>query len=186
MVMLNVATDLDLANGTRGVIVDIVLDPREDQPCAGAVSRLHYPPALVLFKPLNPPTVTFPSLDNSLIPIFPCEKKFTIKDVDGKNKTITRRQLPVTPGFAYTDIRSQGQTMEYVVVDIGRTPNFSLSPFNAYVALSWSRGRDTIRLLRDFDSKLFTNHPSDDLRAEDDRLMQLDAETRAQFEKGMI
>ena len=31
MVTMNVKTDQDLANGTRGQIVDIVLDPREQE-----------------------------------------------------------------------------------------------------------------------------------------------------------
>ena len=48
--------------------------------------------------------------------------------------------------------------MKYIVVDLGRVPSGSLSPSSAYVALSWSRGRDSIRLLKDFDDKLFTTH----------------------------
>ena len=49
--------------------------------------------------------------------------------------------------------------MKYIVVDLGRVPSGSLSPSSAYVALSWSRGRDSIRLLKDFDDKLFTTTP---------------------------
>ena len=53
MVTLNLSTDKDLANGTRGTIEEIVLDPQED--CIeldedGAIHLL-YPPALILFKP---------------------------------------------------------------------------------------------------------------------------------------
>jgi hypothetical protein len=83
-----------------------------------------------------------------------------------------------------TDYRAQGQTLEAVVVDIGKMPSFSLSPFNAYVALSRSRGRKTIRLLRDFDDALFTNHPSDDLRTEDIRLHEQDEETKQWHRNG--
>jgi len=46
------------------------------------------------------------------------------------------------------------------------SPTGKLSPFSAYVALSRSRGRDTIHLLQDFDERLFTNHPSGDLATE--------------------
>jgi hypothetical protein len=46
-------------------------------------------------------------------------------------------------------------------------PSFTLSMFNAYVALSRSRGRDTIRLLRPFERKLFTKHLSKHLQLED-------------------
>ncbi|KIM56878.1 hypothetical protein SCLCIDRAFT_131593, partial [Scleroderma citrinum Foug A] len=39
------------------------------------------------------------------------------------------------------------------------TPRGQLTPFNAYVALSRSRSRVGIRLLQDFDERLFTHHP---------------------------
>ncbi|KAG2139646.1 hypothetical protein DEU56DRAFT_688293, partial [Suillus clintonianus] len=58
----------------------------------------------------------------------------------------------LAPAYTFTDFKSQGQTIEHVLVDIGRTTCFALSPFNAYVALSRSCGRDSIRLLRDFDN----------------------------------
>ncbi|KAG8214150.1 hypothetical protein J3R82DRAFT_10916 [Butyriboletus roseoflavus] len=48
----------------------------------------------------------------------------------------------------------------------------ALTPFNISVALSRCRGRDTIRLLRDFDDKLLTSHPSEYLRTEDERLQR--------------
>jgi len=72
----------------------------------------------------------------------------------------------MTAGYAFTDYKSQGQTIEYVIIDIGKPPTGTLSPFSVYVALSRSRGRDTIRLLRDFDVNLFQNHPSEALRTE--------------------
>ena len=53
--------------------------------------------------------------------------------------------------------------------------NVQLSP---YVALSRSSGRSSIRLLRDFDSKVFQAAHSPDLLTEDDRLKALDAETQ--------
>lgn len=186
MVTWNIATDADLANGARGEIVDIILDPREPKPNVEDVGPtvLNYPPAMVLFKPLSDVSHHLKGLPKGLIPIFPCEGKFTATMHDGKKKTITRRQLAITASYAFTDYRSQGQTIEYAIVDIGRTPTGKLSPFSAYVALSRSRGRSTIRLLRDFDDGLFTNHPSEDLREEDARLEDLDSETKDRFEAG--
>ena len=155
------ATQADLANGTWGEVVDIILDPREtvdDHDGQGRI-RLHYPPVMVMFKPIHHTFQTLPGLADGLIPIFPSEATFR---AGGKQKfSVHRRQFVITP--AYTDFKSQGQTIEHVIVDIAPTPSFSLSPFNAYVALSRSRGRSTIRLLRDFDDGLFTCHPSEDL-----------------------
>ncbi|KAG0693314.1 hypothetical protein DFH29DRAFT_816414, partial [Suillus ampliporus] len=89
----------------------------------------------------------------------------------------------LTPAYAFTDFKAQGQTINHVLVDIGRTTCFSLSPFNAYVALSRSHGRDSVRLLRDFDNDLFLQHPSEDLRIEDNRIQQLVEETRKHYSK---
>ncbi|KAJ7708878.1 hypothetical protein B0H17DRAFT_1031152 [Mycena rosella] len=57
--------------------------------------------------------------------------------------------MAMTPGYAFTDYKSQGQTIEYVLVDLEPLLMSALTPFNACVALSHSRGRGTIRLLRD-------------------------------------
>jgi hypothetical protein len=71
-----------------------------------------------------------------------------------------------------------------VLVDIGKTTCFGLSPFNAYVALCRSRGRETITLLRDFDDNLFIRHPSEDLRIEDERIDGLVKQTYSRYTKG--
>ena len=79
------------------------------------------------------------------------------------------RCLPtITAGYAFTDYKSQGQTIECVIVDLGKSPWGALTAFNAYVALSRSCGHSTIRLLWDFKDKLFTMHPFEELRDEDD------------------
>lgn len=180
MVIINIATEADLANGTRGVIVDIKLDPREvySEPDEDGLTWLQYPPAVVLFKPDVCPVETFEGLPPGIIPISPTATTFQIKTNDGKH-TIHRRQLALIAAYAFTDFKSQGQTIEYVIVDLAKPPKGAdLTPFNAYVALSRSRGRETIRLLREPDDKLFTTHPSEFLRGEDERLERLDERTR--------
>jgi hypothetical protein len=59
-------------------------------------------------------------------------------------------------------------------VDIATPPTGGLTPFNAYVQLFRSSGSNTIRLLCEFNDKLFTQHPSEFLRIEDVRLEKLD------------
>ncbi|KAF8507859.1 hypothetical protein JB92DRAFT_2645379, partial [Gautieria morchelliformis] len=117
-----------------------------------------------------------PGLQAGVVPIVPMQKKFTIT-VGNKQRTVTRTQLPITAAYAFTDYRSQGQTIPTVIVDIATPPTGGLTPFNAYVQLSRSSGASSIRLLRDFDDKLVTQHPSEFLRVEDQRLEKLDAET---------
>jgi len=97
--------------------------------------------------------------------------------ISARKKTpirIHRRQYPLTPAYAFTDQKAQCQTLEPVIVDIGQVPgNFGISPFAVYVALSRGRGRESIRLLRDFEDSLLTRYPSEAPRVEDDRLNML-------------
>ncbi|KIM64601.1 hypothetical protein SCLCIDRAFT_114706 [Scleroderma citrinum Foug A] len=113
-------------------------------------------------------------LEKNVLPLVPLERTFSIYTSGGNKKTVHRRQLPLTPAYSFTDYRSQGQTIQNIIIDIRNPPSGTLTPFNIYVALSQARGRDQIRLLRDFDDKLLTKHPSEYLRLEDERLGNLE------------
>ncbi|KAJ3925226.1 MAG: hypothetical protein NXY57DRAFT_855405, partial [Lentinula lateritia] len=93
MILANIATEADLANGTRGTVMDIILDDRE------------------------------PMEHEGLLPIVPQESKFVAAVNEKKTRTILRRQLALTPGYAFTDLKGQGQTIEYVIVDLAQ-PNY--------------------------------------------------------------
>lgn len=69
------------------------------------------------------------------------------------------------------------------MVDIAQPPAGKLTLFNLYVALSRSSGRSTIRLLRDFDDNMFKAVHDPHLLAEDDRLEELDMETKIWWKK---
>jgi hypothetical protein len=92
----------------------------------------------------------------------------------GTRKIVSRTQLPIMPAYAFTDYQAQGQT----IVDIGQPPTGGITPFNIYVALSRAKGRNWIRLLRDFDEHLLQCHPSKYLHIEDERLEKLDQKTK--------
>ncbi|KIJ19452.1 hypothetical protein PAXINDRAFT_7933 [Paxillus involutus ATCC 200175] len=85
--------------------------------------------------------------------------------------------------YAFTDYRSQGQTILSVLVDIATPPTGDLNLFNLYVALSRSSGRSTIRLLRDLDVKLFQASHTPELLAEDDRIEELNEKTKMWWKK---
>lgn len=183
MVLENIAPDAGVANGSRGEIIDIVLDPREPELDQYTHSvQLLYPPAVVLFAPYINPGTQLEGLPKGVVPIFPSQKKFRLGGRSGS--TIARKQLALTAAYAFTDFKSQGQTIENVIIDLAKTPSGKLTGFNAYVALSRSRGRNTIRLLRDFDSTLFTKHPNELLRIEDERLDKLAWETIQKYNAG--
>ena len=182
MILMNISTDSDLANGSRGIIEDIILNPREGEHTKSSSICLRYPPAVILFRPLFGRNRTFPGLPVGVVPVFPTRKRFKIGGRSGV--VIDREQYALTPAYAFTDFKSQGQTIESVIVDLARPPSGKLTGFNAYVTLSRSRGKSTIRLLRDFDEKLFTVHPNEHLRREDARLEILEKETIDRYEAG--
>ena len=183
MVTLNLSTERDLANGTRGIIEDIILDPRETlkEPDENGAIRLDYPPAMILFRPNIQVTHHFKGLKLGLLPISPSEKGFKFFDQAGHKISVTRRQVSITPAYAFTDYKSQGQTIPILYLDIANPPGGKLDPFNAYVALSRGKGRSSIKLIWGFDDALFTNHPSDKLRVADAKFAMLASETAARF-----
>ncbi|KIM52047.1 hypothetical protein SCLCIDRAFT_142057 [Scleroderma citrinum Foug A] len=67
----------------------------------------------------------------------------------------------MTAAYAFTDYRSQGQMIPYVFVDIATPPTRGLNLFNLY--------------------KLFQTTHRPELIVEDDRLAELDAETKKQW-----
>jgi hypothetical protein len=83
---------------------------------------------------------------------------------------IDREQYVLTPMYAFTDYKAQGQNMESVIMDLAKLPLGTLTGFNAYIALSHGRGHSTICPLQNFEEKLFTTHPSEFLRKEDEQL----------------
>jgi hypothetical protein len=184
MVVLNIATEADIANGTRGTVRGLALDPREGQmtPDDDGCIHLSYPPPIVYFEPDMQTDLEFEGLPKGIIPIIPTKVGFSITGEEGKIK-LERRQIAIVPGYAFTDYKAQGQTLEYVIVDISKPPSGKLSPFSVYVALSRSRGRKNIRILRDFDPGLLMHHPSEDLREDMARLEQLDQKTKTDFEQ---
>ena len=173
MVTNNLQTDLDITNGARGTIVDILLCRDEPPLEEDSTVTLKYLPECVLVKLDRTRAAALPQLGEGVIPIQPVSSKLQVH-VRGKARTVTRKQFPMTGAYSFTDYRAQGQTIPYVIVDIATPPSSRLSLFNLYVALSRSSGRSTIRLLRDFDDDMFLQGHEPELIEEDDRLELLD------------
>ena len=184
MVTQNVKTDLDITNGARGTIVGVILHPDELTFTKGTsqYTELQRLPLYILVELQRTRVTQLTGLEECIIPVEPRTQTFRVKceQSNGQQvtKTVKRRQFPMTAAYAFTDYRSQGQTIPYVLVDIATPPTRGLKLFNLYVALSRSSGRSTIRLLRDFDEKSFQMSHRSELIAEDDRLEELDAEMK--------
>ncbi|CAK5283389.1 unnamed protein product [Mycena citricolor] len=126
MVTNNVETDLDLTNGARGTIKDIILDP--DEPPIGPESVVHLKrlPAYILVQFERTRAAQLSGLPSGVLPIQPAKTTYLVKSWLSRgtsvNKTITRRQYPLTGAYAFTDYRLQGQTLKRVIVDIAMPP----------------------------------------------------------------
>lgn len=161
MMTWNTQTEIDLANGARGEIVDIVLHP--DEPEYDRSQRevdLRYPPLYVLVKFERTRASQLLGLAEKVLPIRPWTFAQQLV-LDGHKLRVQRVQLPLCAAYAFTDYRAQGQTIRPVLVDLARPPTGALTAFNAYVACSRAVGRDMIRFIRPVDWRIFTNHPSD-------------------------
>jgi hypothetical protein len=123
----------------------IVLDERERLTPKEETDRIHltYPPCYMLVRLDRMKAPTLDGLQENVIPIAPVSKMFTINKGD-KKLSVRRRQLPLTLAYAFTDYRSQGQTLYPVLIDIGTPPFGRLTPFNIYIALSRGTSRENI------------------------------------------
>ena len=173
MVTNNLQTDLDITNGARGVITNIILNHNEPPLEDGSTVHLKFLPESVLVKLSRTRAATLPHLEEGVIPIQRVSCHMQIK-VNGKSRTVIRTQFPITGADSFTDYRAQGQTIPYVIIDIAPPPTSGLSLFNLYVSLSRSSGRETIRLLRDFDDEMFLQAHEPELIDEDERLKEMD------------
>ena len=87
----------------------------------------------------------------------------------------------MTGAYAFTNYRSQGQTIWHLIADIEKPPYGQLSLFNIYVALSRGTGQDNIRILRDFDEDALELPHVPELGAEGDRLEILNQTTQVLY-----
>ena len=81
MVIMNIAMEADLANGTWGIINDIVLDHREHlgkKEIESGDINLMYPSAMIVFQPVEASFPRFDSFKDGKIPLFPLEYMFRI------------------------------------------------------------------------------------------------------------
>jgi hypothetical protein len=132
MVTNNIETDLDIANGVRGEIVDKILHP--DEPSIGesdCVISLKFLPTYILVKLTRTRACRLEGLEEGVIPVEPIATSYRIKiPVEAKSvqRTVHRKQFPLTGAYAFTDYRAQGQTIPYVLVDIA-SPTGGLNLF---------------------------------------------------------
>ena len=163
----NIATELGITNGTKGIVKAIHLENGKtiseeetgfhpvvfnDLDCV--IAELDD----VSVKPLR-------GLQPNQIPIFPQDGSFDIKlkslNSKGKRKKVKvrRKQFPIVPRFGITGHKSQGQTLEIAIVDLVPNPKFR-GPVDVsvpYVPLSGVRRLQDLTVLREFPPSVVLN-----------------------------
>ncbi|KAJ7135579.1 hypothetical protein C8R44DRAFT_609539 [Mycena epipterygia] len=112
MVLENVAFSIGVVNGAEGVVHEVkyTLDPRGHRVAA------------VVFVYIAGSGIRIEDVKNDVVPLFPQTLRIEYK-VRGENGTTTtrvfsRKQIPIIPAYVYTDFKSQGRTLERVIVDL--------------------------------------------------------------------
>ncbi len=180
LVTYNVETNLDITNGARGTITDIAFDRREDLDQGASIQRLRFLPKYILVRMDRTKACKLSGLPDNVIPIEPMSTRINVpigNEQDRKCMAVRRVQFPITGAYAFTDYRSQEQTISQAIIDIAPPPKGSLNLFNLYVALSRCPDRQHVRLLRDFKEEMLLKKHDESLMREDERLEYMDKQT---------
>ncbi|CAF1406501.1 unnamed protein product [Rotaria sordida] len=173
----NVAIELGLINGMNGVFRQLVYE--EDSVSTEVLSETFPSNTQYIRKPSYALIETVKSkiecnleqLQTNLVPIPLMEQTFRIDigDVLPKDKrpksnrkailSIKRRALPLVPAYCITTHKSQGQTLNNVVIDL-KLPNETDDIAAIYVPLSRVKRLADLVILRHFDYKVLLIKPS--------------------------
>jgi len=119
-------------------------------------------------------SVEIPDLPQHHFPVLPDSTELKFEHGGSHRRcTITRKQVPIEPGFAMTVHKAQGQTMQRVIVDLAGC----FGTEQPYVMVSRATSISGLMVLRDFDVRQITKRRSEELRKEFSRLAVLQLQT---------
>ena len=176
----NIATELGLSNGARGIFHQLIYDNSTD------IYDLNEETFPVNSKFITQPKyalVEFPNckvesaletLAPKMIPIPVSEQSFTFdvseylpksasKALKGRKAstkiTVKRKALPLVPAYSITTHKSQGQTLRKIIVDLVMPPG-TVELASIYVPLSRVKRLQDLLILRPFEFDVLQKKPS--------------------------
>jgi len=158
MVTENVAFDSGIVNGTEGTVIRIYYEEDDEGRRFAKVVHLHVEGIGLCIE----------GLGKDIVPIFPAPRRIEHEIIGDSGMRITgftRRQLPLIPGYAYTDFKSQGRSLSKAIVDLATARGQG-----AYVMLSRVRSLSGVIILRWFPASKLYHNLSEELRNELSRL----------------
>jgi len=100
------------------------------------------PPACLLVQFNEPTGLTFEGLQSFIQPFFSRKYSGSIKDLLSSREVKVRRcQIPLTPAYAITDYKSQGQTWTELELDLGFNQRKFVSDHYKWTSLNVQLGR---------------------------------------------
>ncbi|CAF4972958.1 unnamed protein product [Rotaria sp. Silwood1] len=194
----NLAIELGLINGINGIFRQLVY--QADSVSTDVLSEIFPKNTQYIHRPLyalieiakSKIESNLEELQPKLVPIPVIEQTFRvdISDILPKDKkpksnrkailSIKRRALPMVPAYCITTHKSQGQTLNKVVIDL-KLPNETEDIAAVYVPLSCVKRLVDLIILRQFDYKVLLIKPSKSQLTEMERLDQLYLETQKHF-----
>ena len=118
-----------------------------------------------------------PGENPHVIAVFPRTVAFKYTSKDRVKFNISRRQIPIVPGWAFTDYKAQGASLHTAIVDLASARNVQ----HAYVMLSRASSLKNLAIFRQFTPHRALGHLAKDLCEELQRLAVLDSETTKAF-----
>ncbi|CAF4521081.1 unnamed protein product [Rotaria sp. Silwood2] len=194
----NIATELGLINGINGIFRQLVY--HEESVSAENLSEMFPNNTQYIRRPIyalieivkSKIECKLQDLQPKLIPIPLVEQTFRVDvaDILPKDKkpksnqktilSIKRSALPLVPAYCITTHKSQGQTLNKVVIDL-KLPNETDDIAAVYVPLSRVKRLVDLAILRPFDYKVLLMKPNKSQVAEMERLDQLYINTQLRF-----
>lgn len=194
----NIAIELGLINGMNEIFRQLVYE--ENSVSTNVLSDIFPSNTKYIHKPLyalieitrSKIECNLEHLQPNLVPIPLMEQTFRIDiaDVLPKDKrpksnqkaflSIKRRALPLVPAYSITTHKSQGQTLNNVVIDL-KLPSETDDIAAIYVPLSRVKRLVDLIILRHFDYKILSIKPTKSQLAEIERLDKLYLETQSRF-----
>lgn len=155
MITSNLAISRRIVNGAEGVVQDILYTTDD--------GGHRY--ASVVYVRVERSGSFASGLEDDIVPVLPERKSFDIQVLTAsgiQKRTVSRVQLPLVPAYSYTDYKSQGRSLDRVVVDLGSARSLQ----GVYVMLSRVRSIHGLAILRWFPATRVYQRVSEELRDE--------------------
>lgn len=174
MVTTNLAMTRGVVNGAEGIVQDVMYSSDD-------VGRRYASVAYVRIKKSG---LFGEGLKEDVVPILPervyFEYRYTTL-VGQEKRRVSRMQLPLVPAYAYTDYKSQGRSLDCVVVD----PASARTLQGVYVMLSRVKSLNGLAILRWFPEGKVYQRMSEEMREEFSRIEVLHDITKKVYEEAI-